>query len=367
MEIRLSRKEFLDLLVSGSVFAGRNKVVSMFDNVRLMIGGSGITIWSMDGDCSIERSMDLKDFAGEIDFCVNPVGLIKLLRLVKDDYVALDISDKLLVVRHSSGQMEFPLESSVDFPRMAKSGGDTSYEVLSEVLFGWVQMSKNFVSVDSLRPIMCGMYLGFSGGKVTMCATDTRVLLTDSYLDRDIVGDVSAVIPTSVFGALLDLLNGTDRVKVRIGSTNVAFKAGGSLLVCKVQNGKYPAFDRVIPTGNDTSASIDKATLTDSVHRAMLSADKATQLLRMSLRGVEFGIVGEDLAFGRKSQETCMCSHTGVDLEIGVQGDFLLKCLGAVGSADVELTFSTPSSPILIYDKESLDKRILLMPMLLPS
>ena len=75
MEIRLSRKEFLDLLVSGSVFAGRNKVVSMFDNVRLMIGGSGITIWSMDGDCSMERSMELEDFAGNLDFCVNPVGL----------------------------------------------------------------------------------------------------------------------------------------------------------------------------------------------------------------------------------------------------------------------------------------------------
>lgn len=367
MEIRLLRKEFLDLLVSGSVFSGRNKAVGMFDNVRLSIGGGMITIWSMDGDCSIERSMELDDFAGEADFCVNPVGLIKLLKLVKDSYVALDILDSVLVVKHSSGQMEFPLESAEMFPRMAKSGGSTSYEVLSEVLFSWVQMSKNFVSADSLRPIMCGMYLGFSGGKVTMCATDTRVLLTDSYLDGDIDGEVSAVIPTSAFGALLDLLNGTERVKVRIGDTNVAFKAGGSLLVCKVQNDKYPAFDRVIPTGNDTSASIDKATLTDSVHRAMLSTDKATQLLRMSLRGVEFGIVGEDLAFGRKSQETCMCSHAGLDLEIGVHGEYLLKCLGAVGSADVELTFSTPSSPILIYDKGSQNKRIVLMPMILQS
>lgn len=372
MEIRINRKAFLDAVSFGSVFAGHSKTMAMLDNVKIRIEGSlnRMVIWSTDGDCFIEHAITgvgASIDASVIEFCVNPVEVVKSLKLLKDVDLVIDIREGVsMVIRHKSGDMEFPIMGVMEFPIIEKAGGDKSYELDSERLFGWVNSAKSFASTDTLRPIMCGMYLCIRDGECVMCATDTRVLITDkAHSDAlvGIVGDISAVIPNSIFGALLDVLNGTDKVRIRVGERNIAFKTDNALLTCKRMGGNYPRFEAVIPQSNDIECVIDKATIADSVMRSLVFADKAQSCLKMDISGMNLSLVGEDLNCGKRAQEGCICDHTGNDIRIWVQGELFLRCLNSVHSDEVRLTFSAPNKAVLIYDKDCADKRIIIMPM----
>ena len=96
--------------------------------------------------------------------------------------------------------------------------------------------------------------------------------------------------------------------------------------------------------------------------RASLTTS-ASNSLEINLQGQTLDIRGIDADFGKCSREQCLCNHTGDDIRIGAKGVFFIDCVNAIISNEIKLEFSTSSRPIVLYDKEYPNKRIILMPM----
>lgn len=369
MEIKLERKELVDVLSVGMMQAGKSKTLLILDNVRVDVKGLRFKVTSFSVQCSVSSYGNLTgNDSGDFSFLVNPQDLLKAVKTLRDNELVLDIAGNTLAITHKKGRIELSTMEIDEFPTMKSVSGGVGFRLPAGLLGEWVSTSRNFVSDDDLRPQMCGMYLYSDAerGEIGVCATDTRVLYTDS-IDYSGGSDAKAIIPTSAFATILAILSSVDSdtmVDVSIDAKNVKISTSNANMTCQLQVGNYPNFRAVIPSGYGISVKANKADLLDSVSRVALMADKSTSLVKLSVVDDKIDFVGSDLNFGRSATDTCECEKVGDDIVIGANAEKFIACVNNIESNDVGMSMSAPNRPIVFKDANNERKTILAMPMI---
>ena len=359
MKFTINRKEFIDGFIVGSSMAGRTKVMPILDNAKLVIKGNSVLVMSNSTQNCITKKISLISSDGDVEFLINPNDLLKALKSLRANELTIDYSSNTLSIGHKKGRMEFPTMGATEYPMMDKVASANVYMIDSERLFGWLNVARDFASTDDLRPVMYA-----KDGKIGACATDTRILFADSY-DAETTDNIECIIPSSSFGVLQMMLNGTTSVQVALDDKCVSFKTDDARLICQLQVGKFPDFTRVIPQNNDISVVVDKSDTMDAVNRVGLFADKAHSLVMMEIQGMTCCLSGSDMTFGKSARDEFMCEHNGANIKIGVSAKLFTKCINHCAKDSVEMTFKDNTRPILFVDRENEAFKMLLMPMML--
>lgn len=361
-EIKLNRKDFIEALRIGGSMSGKSKAIAILDYAKIVIKGNVLKITSSDTECCIAHKMVMGySVEGEHSFVVNPRDLSNALKSLKGDDVVMWINDSYLELKHAKGTMAIPTMPADEFPLPTLESECTVVEFESERLFKLLNRGKEFMSIDELHPIMCGVYLYVNNQGYGVASTDTHKLYTESV---SMVSDkeVSAIVPAKAIPVLLDVINGTDKVSVSFGSRSIVVKSDRSMVSVTLPSGRYVNVNAVIPKESIIECEIDKEELLDAINRTMLFAN-ATGLLKMTISGMLLAIDSEDFDTQKRSYEECVCSANVPDkFMIGVNGAKLRTVLSACDSDKVTLRMNAENKPILIKEDS---KTLLLMPMMM--
>lgn len=367
MEIVINRKEFLDGFVVGSSMAGKSKVLSILDNVKIRVDSGRVYVTSNSIQNCIVRRVGIESNSADIvgyEFLVNPDDFIKALKSLKDKTLKIELSSNTLTILHGKGTIEISTLGAAEFPVMDKVDADMSlYEIDSATLYRWLQMARDFVSTDELRPQMCGMLMYAKDGELGACATDTRVLFADSYSVGSGTQDMECILPSASFNVLQVMINGTESVSMQMDAKNVSFKTTDTRLTCQLLNGRFPNFKAVIPQGYELQTGFDKTALLDSVSRVGMFSDKSHSLIVLDIQDGICEVKGSDLTLGKSAIDTCECIHGGDDITIGVSSEYFIRCINHISGNDIVMEMSNPTRPILFTDKNYSSLRIVVMPM----
>lgn len=369
--IELSRLGLLNCLSIGGMFAGRNKTIPVLECVKckLCVDGS-VVVSSFDGQNYVtKRSVGCVNSAdSDIIFCVKNVDIVRALKSIKDEIVLFDFSDSnnMLTIRHKKGTLDMPIMDVSEFPTMDLGDVNSRFAMDSALLREWCGVSRSFAGQDMLRPVMSSMYLYVSGGELGVCATDSKRLYTDSIAyenENDI--NVGVCVPVGVLSALQGILGGNDSVTVSVMDRYVSFSVNDARVTSLLMEGRYPNFKSIIPKETGIKVVVGTEDLLDSVQRLSLQANMSNKLLRVGVDGMSLDLLAEDVDFSKKAKESCMCDHSGGNITIGLNADYLSDCLNAIRTDDVELSMSDPSRPVLVRESGNERKILLLMPLML--
>lgn len=367
MEIVINRKEFLDGFVVGSSMAGKSKVLGILDNVKIRVDSGRVYVTSNSIQNCIVRRVGIESNSADIvgyEFLVNPDDFIKALKSLKDKTLSIELSSNTLTILHGKGTIEISTLGAAEFPVMDKVDADMPlYEIDSATLYRWLQMAKDFVSTDELRPQMCGMLMYAKDGELGACATDTRVLFADSYSVGSGTQDMECILPSASFNVLQMMINGTESVSMQMDAKNLSFKTTDTRLTCQLLNGRFPNFKAVIPRGYELQTGFDKTALLDSVSRVGMFSDKSHSLIVLDIQDGMCKVKGSDLTLGKSAIDTCECIHGGDDITIGVSSEYFIRCINHISGNDIVMEMSNPTRPILFTDKNFPSLRIVVMPM----
>lgn len=368
--IRVNRKRLLDGLTLGMMLSGKSKVLSILDSIKVEVEGTEMVIMSssMQSSVRVRVELDSSDIDSRMVFCLNPVDLSKAIKSLRDVDLTIEVcSDGMLRIPHGKGMIQMMTLSGDEFPVVSSPDDSVSIrcDLPAGILRDWLDMSGAFVSSDELRPVLCGMLMYVRSGRLGVCATDTRVLFTDSVSFDVCMDDIECIIPSSAFGVLSNVLQTSDSVSVRMDSKHIEFRTGMCELTCQLQVGRYPDFTRVIPMTNSNRVVVSKEELLEGTNRVSVFSDKSSSLMRLSLDGMMLGLSGDDKMNGKGAEDLMSCEHTGDNLLIGVNVDKFMSCISRIESDSVEMLFGDASRPILILDGTSSERRIVLMPMLI--
>src|SRR5256885_2204918 len=298
-------------------------------------------------------------------FTVGARKLLDILRALPEDVdVNLQPQDKRLLVK--AGRSRFSLQTlpAEDFPRLARSSGDTArFALPQKVLRRQLGLVHYAMAQQDIRYYLNGLLMVVDGGELRLVATDGHRLAFASLPLETSMPRQEAIVPRKTVLELTKLLaDSDDEVRIELSATQAAFSFGAIELVSKLVDGKFPDYTRVIPTQHKNSMQIQSDPLRQALQRAAILSNEKFRGVRWVLGDASLKIVSSN-AEQEEAQEELEVGYNGDALDIGFNVNYLLDVLNNVAGAELECAFGDASSSALISYASEQGFKYVVMPM----
>ena len=129
-------------------------------------------------------------------------------------------------------------------------------------------------------------------------------------------------------------------------------------------DGQFPAYERVIPKGNDKHIEFDRDRLTNAVKRVALLSNERSRSVKFQTDKGKVDITSSSPEFG-EAKETLPVDYTGPALQICFNAQYVLDFLSAVTSDIVALELKDEVSQAVMtpIGAEGYEYTYVIMPM----
>jgi DNA polymerase III subunit beta len=178
-------------------------------------------------------------------------------------------------------------------------------------------------------------------------------------------GEVKAILPKKTLGELLRLLaEGDGDISYERDENHLFFGVGGRMLISRMIDGQFPAFERVIPKGNDRHITFDRDRLTNAVRRVALLSNERSRVVKFQIETNKVDITSSSPDLG-EAQETLTVDYGGPAMQICFNAQYVLDFLAAVSTDVVALDLKDEVSQAVMrpVGAEGYDYTYVIMPM----
>ncbi|MDQ3170909.1 MAG: DNA polymerase III subunit beta, partial [Acidobacteriota bacterium] len=209
------------------------------------------------------------------------------------------------------------------------------------------------ITGEDTRYFLNGALFVLEAGAMSLVATDGHRLAL-VQVPRDAAGkdkkakatgdDVRVILPRKTLNELQRLLGeGEDDVRFEKGENHLFFEVGGRVLISRVIDGQFPAFERVIPKNTDKKIDFDRDRLTSAVRRVELLSNERSRAVKFQIDAGKVEITSSSPELG-EAHEVMMVEYDGAPMQICFNARYVLEFLSAVETDTVSLAFKDEMS-----------------------
>ena len=355
------------LLVSAISVAGRTvaakSAIPCLEGILLRAGvGVQLTGFNLETGITVKVGASVT----EAGLCVMPARLFfDIVRKLPDDIVTIEVDDKLQVsIRGGASSFKITAMDAEDYPDLPDVNGAHGIAMPQSALREMIGGTIFSVSENQARPIHTGCLMEVRDETITMVAVDSFRLARRTWHSETPIGqELKFVVPATGLREVEKILADTDEPAVfTLGTKHILFQIGDATLVCRILEGEFIDWRRVVPTNCPVKLTANVAELTSSIERvSLIVSEKIKSPVRC--------IFGENTADFRttntigSAHDTCDIAGNGGELEIGFNCRYLLDALRAVPSEEVMLELQNGLSPIVFTPvDEKMDFAYMVLP-----
>jgi DNA polymerase-3 subunit beta len=342
MELRLKREDLLAELVPMQGIVERRTTIPVLSHLLLSARGDRLHLAATDLDVSLTSSL-AAEVAAEGAIAVQAKKFVEIVRALVASEVELRLEDGRSL-RIVAGKSRFRIHGlpAADFPTLPTVEGKAQLELpigefrrlIGKVLFA--------VSSEESRFQLSGALLRLKGKRAELVATDGhRLALVEAPLGAA-AGEDSVLVPRKALQEILRF-EGDGALEFRRGEHHLAFRTATREMICRLLEGAFPDYERVIARGHDKKIEVDRRALADAVQRVALMTGDRNRGVRLDFGSGEIGIAAANPDIGDAS-ESVPCDYDGPALKIGLNPDYLAQFLAAVETEKVLLELKDENS-----------------------
>jgi DNA polymerase-3 subunit beta len=297
----------------------------------------------------------------------------KLYEIVKslpetDIRIAEDKSGvKVAADRFDSRIQTLPRE---DFPTLPESGGAASAVLPRNAVKEMVAKTQFAITGEDTRYFLNGAQFVLRPDSMSLVATDGHrlALVTaprDGKAKKSAEEENKAILPKKTLGELARLLSeGEGDINYERGENHLFFEVAGRLLISRMIDGQFPAYERVIPKGNDKHIEFERDRLTNAVKRVALLSNERSRAVKFQIEKGKVEVTSSSPEIG-EATESLPVDYSGTSLQICFNAQYVLDFLGAVATDVVSLELKDEVSQAVMkpVGAEGYDYTYVIMPM----
>jgi DNA polymerase-3 subunit beta len=272
---------------------------------------------------------------------------------------------KVAADRFDSRMQTLPRE---DFPTLPESGASASAMLSSASLKEMVAKTQFAITGEDTRYFLNGAQFVLQPASMSLVATDGhRLALVTVARDskKKDAEENKAILPKKTLGELARLLaEGNGEVRYERGENHLFFEVGGRLLISRMIDGQFPAYERVIPKGNDKHIDFDRDRLTNAVKRVALLSNERSRAVKFLIDKGKVDVTSSSPELG-EAQETLTVDYSGPGVQICFNAQYVLDFLSAVTTDVISLELKDEVSQAVMkpVGAEGYDYTYVIMPM----
>ncbi len=365
--VKTQRDMLLGPLQSVSGIVEKRHTLPILSNVLLEKKGDNLTFLATDIEIQITTSTTVASGDGDSAVTVGARKLQDILRSLPESVeITLNLEEKRLQVK--AGKSRFSLQTlpADDFPRMAISDTDPRSITVTQKQFRHLLGQTQFsMAAQDVRYYLNGLLLLVEGSELRAVATDGHRLAFSSMSLGEAVSlpRQELILPRKTVLELNRLLaDSEDPLQIDMASNQICFKFGSISLVSKLIDGKFPDYERVIPSSLKNVVALNRTTLLQSMVRAAILTNEKFRGVRMVLTPGSLKIMAAN-AEHEEAQEEIEVDYSGDSIDVGFNVGYLLDVLNNASSEMVEWGFNDANSSALLTIPGNERFKYVVMPM----
>jgi DNA polymerase-3 subunit beta len=361
---QVARDALLRPLQAVSGIVERRHTLPILANVLLEQKDGRLHVTATDLEMQITAVSDMPGKDGQ-STTVGARKLQDLLRALPDDAALnVDVAGSKMTVR--AGRSRFNLQTlpAGDYPRISLGAEQLQTLALPQKdLRGLLRLAEFAMAQQDIRYYLNGMLLVIDGSSLQAVATDGHRL---SWASLAVAGNFSrqeVILPRKTVLELAKLLEDVEEpVTIDILANQARFRFGNVELVSKVVDGKFPDYNRVIPTGHTKQIELERTQLLAALQRAAILSNEKFRGVRLVLADDTLRIICTN-SEQEEAEEEIEVPYKGDGLDIGFNITYLLDALANLSSDSVRFQFGDANSSALVTMPDREDYKYVVMPM----
>ena len=340
------------LNIAGRTVAAKSSL-SVLEGIlcRAASGGISLTGYNMETAITHQFEAEVSDDGA----CILPARLFgDIIRRLPEGPVTVVVDDNYKVsIRSGYASFNISAESADDYPVLPDvSTGKNIYipqSALKELITGTIFA----VSENQGRPIHTGVKFEVEDMAVSAIAVDGFRLARRTWHPAESLNrTVSFVVPAAGLKEVEKLLGDVDNmVSFTLGPKHILFQMGGTTLVCRLLEGDFLDWRKVVPTNCPIKLSAHVSDLASSIERVgLIVSEKYKSPVRCVFSNNEL-LMRTNTTIGA-AEDRCSIAGDGKELEIGFNVRYLADALKVIPSEEVILELTNGLSPIVLTPAE---------------
>jgi DNA polymerase-3 subunit beta len=364
MKLSITRDSLLKPLQAVIGVVERRQTMPILANVLLVAKNGGLTVTATDLEVELiaEAEVEKVDVPGEIT--VPGRKILDIARALPDgSKIGLQLEGDRVVLK--SGRSRFTLSTlpAAEFPLVDKVDANSRLRLPQKEVARLLDKTQFSMAQQDVRYYLNGLLLETSKKRVRAVATDGhRLAMCDISIENQDVTAGQVIVPRKGVMELHRLLGGAAEVELAIGSNHVRANLDGIRFTSKLIDGRFPDYERVIPSGNTATLVADRETLRSALQRAAILSNEKYRGVRLDLGKGTLRIQANN-PDQEEARDEIEVEYGGPEMEIGFNVTYLLDALAAIDGESVEIDFVDANSSCLIRAPKAMSNRYVVMPM----
>ncbi|MBR6746036.1 MAG: DNA polymerase III subunit beta [Muribaculaceae bacterium] len=371
MKFKIHSKSLYNALSTVSKVINSKNAMTILNNFLFEVDGNWATITASDLENILTARVKIEGFEGERgSFCVDARRCVELFKELPELNVDFIVDSNLAItIEYPGDKFNFVGINGDEYPTPKQEAQDVeplTFECPVEQLVMGIDNTLFAVGSDDLRPQMMGILFDIKPDYITFVATDTRKLVryTNSISAPGITA--SCIIPVKPATIIKNAFAKEEKVTVKLDTKSATIESETFTFNCRFIKGVYPDYNRVIPTNNPYSLTIDRHSMLNALRRVGVFVDPGHGLVKFRITPENLEMKAQDNNFCTSGRVELPCSFTGNEMIIGFSAPYLIEICNTLTTDNIVIKLSDPSRPGVFIPEENAegsDLLMLLMPM----
>ena len=340
------------MLSAGLAIASRT--VAPKSNLPVLEGilcraGMGLTLTGYNMETAISHQIDAEvSDAGE---CVLPARLFgDIVRRLPEGPVTVVVDEGYKVsIRAGYASFTISAESAEDYPQLPDVSTGRAVRIPQSSLKELIGGTIFAVSENQGRPIQTGVKFEVENEAVSAIAVDGfRLARRTWHATQPLNRELSFVVPAAGLKEVEKILTDSqDDVAFTLGPKHILFEIGGTTLVCRLLEGDFLEWRKVVPNNCPIRLCAHVSDLASCIERVgLVVSEKYNSPVRCQFTDQQLQLRTNTVVGA--AEDRCSIAGDGKGLEIGFNVRYLLDALRAIPPEEVMLELTNGLSPIVL-------------------
>jgi DNA polymerase-3 subunit beta len=357
-----------DLLRELQLFQGiveRKNTIPILANVLIEAKGNEVRMLATDLEVALRSRCEASVAKGG-SLTLPAKKLYEIVKALPETDVRIEEDRngvKVAADRFDSRMQTLPRE---DFPTLPDASGTARATLPSSALKQMIAKTQFAITGEDTRYFLNGAKFVLKPESLTLVATDGhRLALVEVTHTVGVPQETGVILPKKTLLELGRLLaEGDGDVVFESGENHLFFEVGGRMLISRMIDGQFPAYERVIPKGNDKLIEFDRDRLTSAVKRVALLSNERSRAVKIEISNGKVEVTSSSSEFG-EAREQLVVDYNGPTISISFNAQYVLDFLNVVETDVVSLSLKDEVSQAVMkpVGAEGYDYTYVIMPM----
>ena len=354
MKFTINKNMIENIISSMQPFLEKKDASAITSHIYFEVDSNCLILRSTDYEMGLEAIIeDITNF-DEGKSTVNGSNLLNIIRRLKDNDIIFEVINNDLNIKQGRSSFKLPMYDANEYPSFPNLDNLVNLDINIINLINSVKKITPAIDNNNPKFELNGALLDIKSNKINFVSTDTRRLAV-SNLQNLSNKETQIIIPKKAIIEIQKLF--LDDATISYDETNLMLSNNKMKFFTKLINGKFPDYERIIPSNLKHSFSLSKSSLIESIK--LVTSLKPNIKITFTNNSILFESVDED----SEAQTTLdVVLNIEESFYIAVNSKYLLDFLSTSINENITVGFNESNLPFYLED----DKFItIIMPIIL--